>query len=287
MNEPRRPRLVLPPGTCDTHCHVFGPPERFPYAPERTYTPAPVPKEALMAVHRRLGIGRAVVVQTGAHGTDHSALLDVLVAAGGRYRGVALVGKTIDAAVLAGLDTAGVRGVRFGFMPHLGPMPDADHVRRVAAAIAPLGWHFVVHVDARALDRVPAMLDLGLPVIVDHMARLDASRGLDQPVFAALLAILRHANGWVKLSGADRISRAGPPYADAVPFARRLLAAAPDRVLWGTDFPHPNHPQPPDDADLVDLLDEIAPDEADRRRLLVENPQRLYGFAPVANEQGM
>ena len=231
-----------------------------------------------MGLHRSLGIDRAVVVQPGAHGTDNSALLDALAAADGRYRGVVLLDDHPDNGGIARLDAAGVRGVRFSFMAHLGPPPGEDYLGRIVSAVGPLGWHLVVHIDPAGLARIPSLLDFGLPVVIDHMARLDASLGLDQPAFRDLLRLLKNDLCWVKLSGADRISRTGSPYADAVPFAARLLAATPDRVLWGTDFPHPNHPRPPDDAELVDLLSRFAPDPDDRQRLLVDNPGRLYRF---------
>jgi 2-pyrone-4,6-dicarboxylate lactonase len=274
----RAPRLKLPPRACDAHCHVFGPQARFPYAPTRTYTPPESSKDVLMALHAALGIERAVLVQPGAHGTDNSALLDALSAAKGRYRGVALLGDDPAPAELTRLDAAGMRGVRFNFLSHLGPLPTRARMRHMAGRIAPFGWHLVIHTDASNLPDVTWLFELGVPVVIDHMARLDASLGLGQPAFRLLLDMLTDANCWVKVSAADRISHTGPPYDDAVPFAQALVAAAPDRVLWGTDFPHPNHTHRPDDVELVDLLLRIAPEEAARAKLLVDNPQRLYRF---------
>jgi predicted TIM-barrel fold metal-dependent hydrolase len=274
---PSKPRFVLPPGACDTHCHVFGPAARFPYAEGRRYTPPDAPSEMLGALHRHLGISRAVLVQASAHGTDNRAMLDAIAQDPGNRRGVAMVGPTAADAELERLHAGGVRAVRYNFVRHLGGAPDYATIENMAARIATLGWHLVLHLDAEDLVEHEALLRrLAIPFVIDHMGRVEAGHGLDQPPFLRLLALMQLPNAWVKVSGAERVSTALGDFTDALPYAEALVNAAPDRVLWGTDWPHPNVRVMPDDGALVDLLPAIAPDEARRRKLLVENPARLY-----------
>ena len=270
-----------PPGACDAHCHVFGPADRFPFAADRTYTPPDAGYERLTSLHDRLGLTRAVLVQASCHGTDNSALVDALVRGGGRYAGVAMIDDTFDEAQLRSLHDAGVRGARFNFVAHLGGAPALDEFWRVVDTVALFGWHLVLHFDAVDLPGYSDLLDrLPVPYIIDHMARVDASAGLEQEPFAFLCELLGDERAWVKISGAERLTAVGPPdFADVVPFAQALIAAAPSRVLWGTDWPHPNVRAMPDDGDLVDLLAAFAPDEATRTRILVDNPARIYDFA--------
>ena len=280
MAKPSKPKLKLPPGACDAHVHVFGPGARFPYEPGRATTPGDAPKETLFALHDFLGFERCVIVHTAAHGFDNSATADALAAKGGAYRGIALVPTTISDAELKALDAAGFRGARFHYMRHLKQAALIDDAIAFGKRLAPLGWHLQIHMEAELIAELsPALRRSPVPVVIDHMARVDASLGLDQPHFNALLRLLGDRNVWVKVSGADRITRQGPPYADAVPFARKLLDVAGDRAVWGLDWPHPNHQGPmPDDGQLVDLIGEIAPGETARQMLLVGNPQRLYRF---------
>jgi 2-pyrone-4,6-dicarboxylate lactonase len=282
-NPGRRPRTRLPPGACDAHCHVFGPADRYPYAAERRYTPQDAPKEALAALHRRLGVERAVIVQASCHGTDNRAMLDAIAADPSRRRGVAIVDDTFAERDLEVLHQGGVRGVRFNFVRHLGGAPDIAVVRRVLERIESLGWHVVLHLDAADIAPL-ADLIAGLPVpfVIDHMGRVESAKGIEQSAFQALLDLARRDGCWIKVCGAERISP--PPYAAALPFGRALIAESPDRVLWGSDFPHPNLDHVCDEADLVDLLPLFAPDAADRRRLLVDNPARLYGFPVGVND---
>ena len=265
---------------CDAHCHVFGPAARFPYAPGRAYTPPDAPRESLDALHAILGIERAVIVQASCHGTDNDAMLDAIAGSGGRYRGVAIVDDSFTAEDYAGLHDGGIRGVRFNFVKHLGGRPDLHVVERVLEQVRPLGWHVVVHLDAADIVELSGLLrGLPVPFIIDHMGRVKADGGLEQPAFLALLDLMTLEHCWVKVCGAERVSATGPPFLDAVPFAQALLRAAPDRVLWGTDWPHPNVGRHvPNDGDLVDLLPLIAPDEALRATLLVDNPAKLYDF---------
>jgi 2-pyrone-4,6-dicarboxylate lactonase len=273
----RKPRFRLPPGACDAHNHVFGPAAKFPYAPERRYTPEDAPKEALSALHALLGIERAVIVQASCHGKDNRAMLDAIADAPARRRGVAMVDDDFTDKDLAALDRGGVRAVRFNFVRHLGGTPDMDLFARVIDRIKVLGWHVVLHMDAP--DIVPLgdmMRKLPLPFVIDHMGRVDAAAGTGQPAFRALLELAKRENCWIKVCGAERISL--PPYAAAVPIARAILEAIPDRVLWGTDFPHPNLKHEADEADLVDLIPQFAVTAEAQRKLLVDNPARLYGF---------
>ena len=276
---PRSPVLRLPPGSCDAHFHVFGPQAVFPFAAERRFTPPDAPKEKLFALHARLGIERGVVVQSAVHGYDNSAAAD-LMKGKKQYLGIALVPPDAHSSILSTLHSQGFRGARFQYMRHLGAPTPIEEVLRFASRLAQFGWHLQIHLEADLLGEMSAALGRSpVPVVIDHMARIDASQGLRQKPFLHLQQLLENPNIWVKVSGVERASRAGPPYADAVPFARRLVEAFGDRVLWGTDWPHPNHHGPvPDDGDLVDALAQIAPAEAQRQALLVDNPARFYGF---------
>ena len=274
---PTKPSYVLPPGACDAHCHVFGPGGRFPYAPGRSYTPPDAPREKLAALHRHLGFSRAVVVQASCHGTDNSALLDALAASDGAWRGVAMIGADVSERELERLHAGGVRGVRFNFVAHLGGAPDLGVVTSMAERIAALGWHLQLHLDAEDIQTYREFLGrLRVPFIIDHMGRVAARHGLQQKPFKLLLELMQNELAWVKVSVADRVSSAGKPFHDAIPFARMLIEHAPGRVLWGTDFPHPNVQVMPNDGELVDLFAAFCDDEAARRAVLIDNPTRLY-----------
>ena len=274
---PVKPKYAPPPRACDGHCHIFGPASRFPYAPERRYTPQDAGRETLAALHRHLGLERAILVQASCHGTNNNAMLDALEWAKGRWRGVAMLKKDVTDLELATLHAAGVRGVRFNFVAHLGGAPDLKNVQAVIARVTPLGWHLQLHLDAEDIETYRGFLEsLRVPFIIDHMGRVEASHGLEQKPFRQLLDLMKNELAWIKVSGPERVSSAGKPFHDAMPFARALVAAAPDRVLWGTDFPHPNVRWMPNDGELVDLFAATVPDEATRRKVLVDNPARLY-----------
>ncbi|QEA13066.1 amidohydrolase family protein [Comamonas flocculans] len=284
---PSRPRFQLPAGAVDAHCHVFGPGEQFPYAPERKYTPCDAGKAQLFALRDHLGFARNVIVQATCHGADNRALVDALQAAGGRARGVATVRRGVSDEELQRLHAAGVRGVRFNFVKRLVDFTPRDELMEIAARIRPLGWHVVVYFEAVDL---PELRDFfaALPttVVVDHMGRPDVSKGVDSEEFALFLKFMReHDNIWSKVSCPERLSLSGPPalqgeqapYRDVVPFARRVVQEFPERVLWGTDWPHPNlKKHMPDDGLLVDFIAHIAPTAELQRQLLVDNPMRLY-----------
>jgi 2-pyrone-4,6-dicarboxylate lactonase len=277
-----RPRLRLPAGACDAHCHVFGPARVFPFAPERRFTPDDAPKERLFALHALLGIERCVIVQSGCHGFDNRVVADAITAKKGHYCGIALVPLSVTDAELRTLHGQGFRGARFSYMKHLVASAPIADVITFTHRLADLGWQLHLHFDPALIDEfAPWLARSATPLVIDHMARIDASCGVDQPAFRALCALMEHDHIWVKVSGVDRCSRQGPPYADAIPMARALVESFGDRVLWGTDWPHPNHTHVPDDGQLVDFLAQIAPSEAARHALLVDNPQRLYRF-PVA-----
>jgi len=274
---PVKPRYAPPPLACDGHCHIFGPANRFPYAPDRRYTPQDAGRETLAALHRHLGLERAVLVQASCHGTDNSAMLDAMKWSKGAWRGVAMVTKAVTDPELTALHEAGVRGVRFNFVAHLGGAPDLKNVEAVIRRVTPLGWHIQLHLDAHDIETYRDFLKrLRVPFIIDHMGRVEAKHGLDQKPFRELLELMKNELAWVKVSGPERISSTGKPFHDAIPFARALIAAAPDRVLWGTDFPHPNVKWMPNDGELVDLFAMMAEDEPTRKKILVDNPARLY-----------
>jgi 2-pyrone-4,6-dicarboxylate lactonase len=284
MAKPSEPTLRLPKGACDAHFHIFGPGARFPYAADRKYTPTDAPKETLFALHAFLGFDHGVIVHTAQHGTDNSVTEDALADTNGAYRGIALVPVDISDAELKRLNAAGFRGARFHYMQHLGAGTPIAEVIAFGKRLADIGWHLQIHMAAeRIAELTPAIKWSPVPVVVDHMGRVDASLGLEQKPFADLLRLMDDRNVWVKVSGCDRATRQGPPYADAVPFARKLVADFGDRCVWGTDWPHPNHQGPiPDDGGLVDLIADIAPTPQARQALLVDNPHRLYDFVRLA-----
>jgi predicted TIM-barrel fold metal-dependent hydrolase len=276
---PVTPRTVLPPDACDAHCHVFGPASRFPYAADRSYTPPDAPVENLRALHATLGISRAVIVHASCHGSDMEVTLDAIASSAGRYRGVAVVKDSVSDMELARLHAGGIRGIRFNFVKHLGGVPDLAVFYRLLARIKPLGWHVVLHFDAGdLLEQRDLLARIDVPFIIDHMGRVKAAEGLAQQPFQSLLALYRdNPLAWIKICGAERVSAGQRPFRDAVPFAQALLAIDSSRILWGTDWPHPNITKDmPNDGELVDLLAQMCPDAALRARILVDNPTRMY-----------
>jgi len=285
--QPSRPRFVLPPGAVDAHCHVFGPGARFPFAPERKYTPCDASKEQLFALRDHLGFERNVIVQATCHGADNRAMTDACQASDGRARGVATVRRGISDAGLTALHASGVRGVRFNFVRRLVDLTPPDELLEIAGRVHALGWHVVVYFEAQDLPELWDVLTaLPTTVVVDHMGRPDVSQPVDGPGFALFLRLMReHPNVWSKVTCPERLSLTGPPavngerdaYRDVVPFARRVVEEFPERVLWGTDWPHPNlKGHMPDDGLLVDFIPHIAPTPALQQKLLVTNPRRLY-----------
>ena len=284
---PTKPQFKLPDGAVDAHCHVFGPGNEFPYAPERKYTPCDASKVQLFALRDFLGFDRNVIVQATCHGSDNRALVDALRAANGKAMGVATVKRSITDLDLKDLHAAGVRGVRFNFVKRLVDFTPKDELLEIANRIAPLGWHVVIYFEAVDL---PELWDFftALPttVVVDHMGRPDVTKPVDGPEFALFRKFMRdHPNVWSKVTCPERLSVSGPPalngernaYRDVVPFAKSIVDEFPDRVLWGTDWPHPNlKNHMPDDGLLVDFIPHVATTPELQRKLLVDNPLRLY-----------
>ena len=278
--DPSKPAYQPPPGSVDAHCHVFGPGAVFPYAPERKYTPCDAPAAKLFELRDFLGFERNVIVQATCHGTDNRALLDAIARSDGRARGVATVRGDVTAAELAALHAGGARGVRFNFVKRLADSVPRETLADIAARIAPLGWHVVIYFEAADLPQLFGFIaSLPTTVVIDHMGRPDVSKPVDAPEFELFVRLMRdHAHIWSKVSCPERLSQTGPPdYDDVVPFSRRLVQSFPDRVLWGTDWPHPNlKTHMPDDGKLVDFIPRIAPSLQLQTRLLVDNPMRLY-----------
>jgi len=276
---PSKPKYKPPAGAIDAHCHVFGPESKFPYAPERKYTPCDAPKEKLLALRDFLGFDKNVIVQASCHSKDNRAMVDALESSDNRAKGVAFVGEEVSDAELKAMDRAGVRGVRFNFVKRLVDFTPRDVLERIVSRIAPLGWHIVVYFEMQDLPELePFFTALPTTVVVDHMGVPSVAKGIEDPGNQRFIRLLdKHKNFWVKVTCPERMSLAGPPYDDVVPFARTLVESFPDRVLWGTDWPHPNMKKvAPDDGVLVDMIPKIAPTAALQAQLLVYNPTRLY-----------
>ena len=276
---PVRPAVILPPGACDAHCHVFGPAARFPYSADRSYTPPDAPVAHLRKLHGRLGVTRAVIVHASCHGTDMAVTLDAIASSHGAYRGVACVDDAVTDRELQTLHEGGIRGIRFNFVKHLGGVPDLGVFHRLVARIKPMGWHVVLHFDAEdILSQQDLLRRIDVPFIIDHMGRVKAADGLEQRPFRLLLDLYqRNPLAWIKVCGPERVSAGTRPFRDAIPFARALIGLDSHRILWGTDWPHPNITKDmPNDGELVDLFADICPDPKLRQRILVDNPTRMY-----------
>lgn len=276
---PKKPDFALPPGAVDAHCHVFGPSAEFPYAPERKYTPGDAGKAQLHALRDHLGFARNVIVQATCHGRDNRAMVDACATAGERARGVASVGKDISRDELRAMHEAGVRGVRFNFVRRLVEATPPEVFLGIAEKIQEFGWSSVVYFEAQDLaGLVPFLNRLPGIIVVDHMGRPDVSKGVDHPEFQRFIDLMaNNANIWSKVTCPERLSRQGPPYDDVIPFCQAIVEKFPDRVLWGTDWPHPNlTTHMPDDGALVDYIPKIARTILQQRQLLVDNPMRLY-----------
>lgn len=277
---PRKPTFQAPAGAVDAHCHVFGPGDVFPYAAERKYTPCDGPKEKLWALRDHLGFSRNVIVQATCHGADNRALVDALIDSGGRARGVATVKRDVTDAELAALHEAGVRGVRFNLVKRLVDKLPFETLEEISRRIAPLGWHIVVYFEAAELPQLESFFNsLPTTVVVDHMGRPDVSRPVEGEEFQRFLRLLtENENFWCKVSCPERLTQEqSDSYDDVAPFAKTVVETFPDRVLWGSDWPHPNmRSHTPDEGALVDFIPRIASSAALRQKLLVTNPMRLY-----------
>jgi len=283
--QPSRPKVPTPPKACDTHAHVFGPGARFPYAEDRSYTPPDAPLEKYLAMLDTLGFERGALVQGSAHGRDNSAMLDALARNPDRLRGVAVADESVPAAELRRFASLGVRALRFNHFFRGGQLHYRGGVPLTAAqALAPLmkqlGWHLQLWIDVKDLpDTIPILKSIGVLAVIDHMGRTDARAGVDTPGFQSLVRLLGEGGCWVKLSGAHRLSTRAPDYPDARPFHEALIRANPEQLIWGTDWPHPRiEGEMPDAGHLLDLFNEWTPDELTRRKILSDNPARLYEF---------
>ncbi len=276
---PKKPDLILPKGAVDAHCHVFGPAGTFPFAPERKYTPCDAGKDKLFELRDFLGFERNVIVQATCHGKDNRALMDACRAAGERARGVATVGTDITEAELAEMHAAGVRGVRFNFVKRLVDATPKEVFIGIAEKIQQFGWSIVVYFETADLEELtPFLRRLPGIIVVDHMGRPDVAKGTNHPDWRRFVNLMAdNENIWSKVTCPERLSISGPPYSDVIPYAAEVVSTFPDRVLWGTDWPHPNmKSHMPDDGQLVDFIPLIAPEQDKQQKLLIDNPMRLY-----------
>ena len=284
--DPTIPEFVMPTGSVDAHCHVFGPSTEFPFAAERKYTPCDASKNQLFTLRDRLGVSRNIVVQATCHGADNSAMVDAVLAAGDAARGVATVRPSVTDSELRRLHDAGVRGVRFNFLKRLvNTVPEAD-LLAITRRIEPLGWHIVVYFEASELADLEGFFGtLPVPIVVDHMGRPDVTAPSEGPEFDRFLRFVDRNDAWVKVSCPERLTAHGPPaldgervgYTDVLPFEQKIVTEFPDSVLWGSDWPHPNlTDHMPDDGLIVERIPVIAPTREAQHKLLVDNPMRLY-----------
>ena len=276
---PRKPDIDLPALACDSHCHVFGPADKFPFSKSTSYIPVDASVETLVKLHDHLGLARAVIVQASCHGTDNSAMLDALVRYPERYRGVAIVASDITADELSRMHKKGVRGVRFNFVKRLKAKQTLEERKAIIKKIQPFGWHIIIYLEPDDMDEVEVFLEgVTIPVIFDHMARVPVEKGVQSAEFVRVQRLLEsNENHWIKVSCPERLSKKGPPYDDVDEVAKKLIEIVPDRVLWGTDWPHPNmKSHAPDDGLLVERLGVICENSKVMEKLLVTNPGKFY-----------
>lgn len=276
----KTPAFKAPAGTVDTHCHIFGPASEYPFSPKRPYTPPDAPLSMFRDLHEKIGVQRAVIVNATLHGFDNRVVTDAIAQSEGKYKGIANINDAMSEADLRALDKAGIRGCRFAFLKRLGGVGDMNVFKRLVDRAAGIGWHVDIYLEQGTIrEFIPILSALPTTYVIDHMGTIAAAKGLDDPEFKALLDIQKNDEKcWVKITGLERASAGGPPFHDSVPFARRLIENAPDRVIWGTDWPHPNVKIMPNDGDLVDLIPLYAPEPALQQKLLVDNPTRLFKF---------
>lgn len=274
-----RPGLQAPPGAWDTHFHVLGPPEKYPYAADRRYSPPTALLEDYLALLDRLGLDRAIVVHPNTHGFDMSVTIDALARASGRLFGVAKLDGSLTPDAARRLHGLGFRGVRFAFNPQHGGAFDRDAYRRIVSIVSELGWFCELHTAPEAIvEMEQTWRSSPIPLVFDHYGRIDPRLGVDQPAFSCLRRLVEDGRAWVKLSGADRISHQGAPYDDLRPFAAALIDSGPSRLIWGSDWPHTGYfaeDDMPSDTALLDSFADLVPDAAVQKRILVENPNRL------------
>ena len=277
--DPGSPKVAVPPNAWDCHAHIFGPVEQYPLIAGRNYTPPPASIQAYQRMLSALGLDRAVIVQPSVYGTDNRCTYDAVAASGRKWRGIAVVRPGTNTDELRRLHDEGFRGVRINLLFKGGLAMEI--LEQVARLIAPLGWHLQLLIDGRDLPELaPRLRHLPVHFVIDHMGHMPAKLGLAHPGFTTLFALAREGNCWVKLSGAYRISAQPYPYEDVAPIAKALVEAAPERMVWGSDWPHPSFQGAmPVDATLLDLLASWVPESRTRQRILTTNPAELYDFA--------
>ena len=279
VRDPRAPQVRFPAGACDCHAHIFGPQDRYPLLRKTHFVPLVNPLSDYLRLQRIFGCERGVLVQPSVYGTDNSLIVEALQSKSFDLRAVAVVAANISESEIEKLHEVGFRGIRINTASGTPGLKIAD-AAKLALRIKPLGWHLQFYVDLRVTPQIEQELErLDITIVIDHFARIATREGLDAPAYQALLRLLRRDNCWAKLMGPYFISEAVPLYPDITPFARGMIAAAPDRVVWGSDWPHPSaREKMPDDGDLTEMLSEWAPDAAQRKKILVDNPRKLYGF---------
>ena len=277
------PKFRAPPGSVDTHTHIFGPAATYPFSAKRPYSPPDAGLDMFRKLHAAIGVERAVIVNATVHGFDNRVVTDAIAQSGGKYLGVANVNAEMTDAELKALDAAGIRACRFAFLKRLGGVGDMNAFRKLVDRVGAIGWHVDIYLEAGTIrEFVPILKALPVTYVIDHMGTISAAKGLDDPEFKALLDLQASDDKcWMKITGPERASAGPAPFHDAVPFAKALIDNAPDRVIWGTDWPHPNVKIMPNDGTLVDLIPLYAPDAAVRQKLLVANPEKLFRFAKV------
>ena len=276
--EVQAPTLKLPPLSCDAHCHIFGPAEKFSYASDRSFTPVDAAKGKLFALHKKLGIERCVIVQSALHGFDNSVVVDAMQARPGEYFGVALTSASVTSDELKNMYQQGFRGVRFNFMAHLKNSDSMDDILELTKRLEPLGMHLQVHFSSDLIhDLAPQLKQSAVPVMIDHIARVDASKGVEHADFQKLLHLLDDHKFYVKVSGIDRIDKV-PPYDQGVALAKTLVDRFTEKCVWGTDWPHPNHHHMPHDEILLDSIARIADSENKIKHIMISNPEKFYQF---------
>ena len=276
----KMPSFKLPRGTVDAHTHIFGPYNIYPAAPEKPYSAPEAPLSMFRDLHAKIGCDRAVIVNATVHGTDFRVVTDAIARFPAQYRGVGSVADMITDQELSDLNEAGIRGCRFAFLRRLGGVKDMAAFNRLVHRAAEIGWHIDVYLEPGSVPEFASILT-ALPTnyVIDHMGTVEAAKGLQDPSFQALLDLQRRdPKCWVKIIGLERASATGKPFHDAVPYAKALIDNAPDRVIWGTDWPHPNVKIMPNDGEIVDLIPLYAPDQTMQKKPLVDNPTRLFGF---------
>ena len=281
----KAPSFKVPEKACDTHFHIFGPPDRFPFTETRRYTPPGGPIEHYQNVQRLTGLTRGIAVQPTAHGLDNSAILDAVAKSKGNMRAVVRFNDKTTDYELEYLNNAGARAARFSLMSDR--PGNAEMIKHAIPRMEKLGWSLVLHVETdHFLAHEDFIRKIPIPTVIDHLARCNPKEGLDQPAFKLLLNLLKDDRFWVKICSVDKISElnqarvaTGLPFKDVIPFGQAAIDAAPDRTIWGTDWPHGNTFEPghiPNEGDLLDLIAEMADTQSQLHKILVDNPDRLY-----------